>query len=312
MRVSRSVFPVIILLVLMLLPVSAYADVKEIINKQYRLARDGEVHLKNISGNINVSTWDKDKIKIKAIKKAHSEKDLDKIFVEIDRNDDHISIITDCDKPFSVNPFSFFSNNNWSVHYELTVPEMAEIAIGSVSGRVKVDSIGGDIEINTVSGDIKVVSAGDDVRGKSVSGSIYLEGITGNASAETVSGEISVNEILGQITAKTVSGGIRIDSGSVIESVKGNTVSGGIRVTGVLDPDGVYDLNTFSGGIKMQLPSDSEFDLLAKTASGGIQSDFDILISGRIDSKHINGAVGKGGPRLFLNTFSGSIRLARD
>ena len=294
MRTPRSVLSVILFLIMMLLPVFAFAGVEEVINKQYPLEGDGEVYLQNISGNISVSTWNKDKIRIKATKKAHSEKDLDKINVMIDSEDDHIRIKTEYDKSFHSSPFSIFSNNNWSVTYELTVPEKAEVSLESVSGG------------------IRVAGVQNDVKCKSVSGNIDLEGITGDASVEVVSGGISIDKITGEITAKTVSGNIRIDTGSVVESIKGNTVSGGIRVKGILSPGGDYDLSTVSGNIKFMLPADSEFDLRAKTFSGGINSDFSITLSGGIDHKNLNGVVGKGGPEISLSTFSGSIRLVKD
>lgn len=312
MRASRSLFLIALFVMLTVLPSFANAEVEEVINEQYGLARDGEVHLKNISGNIKVSTWSKNEIRIKARKTANTKEDLDKIDVDIDSHERYINIKTDYDRSFNINPFSFFSHHNRAVHYELTVPEMAEITLESVSGSVEVNSVGGDTGISTVSGEIKVISAGDDVRSKSVSGSVYLEGVAGDTSVETVSGQISVKEMLGQTYAKSVSGGIDIESSSVIKSIEGNTVSGSIRAKGALSPEGVYDLKTVSGSIKLQLPPGSKFDLLAKTASGGIHSDFDLTISGRINSKNINGVVGKGGARLILNSFSGSIRLVKE
>lgn len=310
MRHSRSAFKILLFLILALPPVFAYADVEEIINEQYPIERDGEVRVKNISGNIVVTTWDKNEVKIEARKKADSQKELEKIHVDIDSHDNSISINTEHDKSFHFNFFSGFDGNRSSVDYELIVPDKAEISLESVSGNIRVTSIGGDLESKTVSGAIKVVSAGRDVTANSVSGSIYLEGVAGDATLETVSGKITVDEILGAVSAKTVSGGIDLMSGSEVKGFRAETVSGSIRAK-YMPGQGAHMCKTVSGGIRIELPTDSGFSVNAKTFSGSIDSDFEMSMSGKIDNHHIIGVAGNGGPELTLDSFSGSIRLEK-
>jgi DUF4097 and DUF4098 domain-containing protein YvlB len=116
---------------------------------------------------------------------------------------------------------------------------------------------------------------------------------------------------MGSINAKTVSGGINLDNFSSAEEIDAHSISGNIRLDGKLSPGGLYDFDTISGGIRISIPSDSEFELKAKTTSGGIYCDFDILISGKIDRNKIEGVVGNGGPRLFINSVSGSVRIIK-
>jgi DUF4097 and DUF4098 domain-containing protein YvlB len=310
MRHARSAFKILLFLLVALSPVFAYADVEEVINEQYPLEKDGEVRVKNISGNIVVTTWDKNEVKIEARKKADSQKELEKIHVDIDSHDNSISINTEYDKSFHFSFFSGFDGNRSSVDYELIVPDKAEISLESVSGNIRVTSIGGDLELKTVSGAIKVVSAGKDVTANSVSGSIYLEGAAGDATLETVSGRITVDEILGAVSAKTVSGGIDLMSGSEVKEVRAETVSGSIRAKYMLGK-GAHAFKTVSGGIRMELPTNSGFNVNAQTFSGSIDSDFEITMSGKIDNKNIKGIVGNGGPELSMESFSGSISLEK-
>jgi hypothetical protein len=308
MKKVRSVSISIIFALLALFPLFAYADVEEVINKQYPLERDGEVRLKNISGNIVVTTWDKNEVKLEAIKRADSHEELEKVNVDIDSHDSRISINTEYDKSFHFNFFSGYNGNNCSVEYELTIPDKAEITLESVSGNIRVTSIGGNVDVKTVSGGIKVVSAGNDAMAKSVSGGVYLEGVAGDVKAETVSGKISVNELHGSIVSKTVSGDIDLVSGSEVKEARAETVSGSIRAKYILG-NGAHTYKTVSGGIRIELPADSGFSVTAKTFSGRIDSAFPITLSGRIDNKHIMGVVGKGGPELSLDSFSGSIKI---
>ncbi len=310
MKKVRSVSISVLFILLALFPLCAYADVEEVINKQYPLERDGEVSVKNISGDIVVTTWDKNEVKIEAIKRADSHEELENIHVDIDSHDSRISINTEYDKSFHFNFFSGFNGNYGSVYYELIVPDNAEVTLESVSGAIRVTSINGNLSAKTVSGEIKVVSAGKDVTAKDVSGSIYLEGVAGDTKAETVSGRISVNEIQGALASKSVSGDIDITSGSEVKEARAETISGSIMANYILG-QGEHYYKTVSGNINMELPADSEFSLNAKTFSGSINTDYEITISGKIDNKDIKGIVGKGGPELSLESFSGSIRIKK-
>jgi DUF4097 and DUF4098 domain-containing protein YvlB len=310
MRHSKSAYRILLLLILALSPVFANADVEKVINKQFPIERDGEVRLKNISGNIVVTTWNKNKVKIEATKRADSQKELEKIHVDIDSHDSRISINTEYDKSFNFHFFSGFNSNRWSVDYELTVPDKAEITLESVSGDIMVNAAGGDLYVKSVSGEIKVISARNDVIGKNVSGGIYIEGVAGDAKAETVSGKITMPELMGAVSAKTVSGDIDITSGSEIKGARADTVSGRIRAK-YIPGNGMHEYKTVSGNINLELPPDSGFNLNAKTFSGIIDTDFEITMSGKIDNNHIEGIIGNGGPEFILESFSGSINLEK-
>ena len=106
-------------------------------------------------------------------------------------------------------------------------------------------------------------------------------------------------------------GNIKIDSGSLVSSAKVDTVSGSISARYWLDKEGSHDYNTVSGAIKIALPADSGFGLTAKTFSGSIDTAFAVTVPGRIEKNNIKGVIGDGGPGVYLNAFSGSIRLEK-
>lgn len=128
---------------------------------------------------------------------------------------------------------------------------------------------------------------------------------------ETVTGKITASQIKGSIKANVVTGRIELSEVSEASIVDANTVTGSVIYDGKINREGRYILNTHSGRIEMTLPADSGFDLEAETFSGGIETDFDIKISGRISKKSISGVVNKGGPLVKLSTFSGDIYLKK-
>lgn len=306
-----TVYLGISMILLLFAPSYLFARAEETTEETYSLNRDGNIYLKNVSGDIVVKSWDRNEIKIIATKTARSKKDLDKVNIDIDATDNAIKIITRHQKPFG-QFLSWFSSSRASVHYELTIPDKAQLEIESVSGSVRTSSIGGYLDIETVSGSIRAIAAQNGVRCESVSGSINLGEVIGDADLETVSGSISVKKNKGSINTETVSGSIRLSSFSLAEDIRADSVSGSIKLQGELSLAGDYRLESISGGINLTLPSDSEFELNTKTTSGYTDCDFDILISGKIDRKKLNGVVGKGGARLSLSTISGSIRIIKD
>jgi DUF4097 and DUF4098 domain-containing protein YvlB len=126
---------------------------------------------------------------------------------------------------------------------------------------------------------------------------------------ETVTGKITASQIKGSIKAEVVTGRIELKEVSEANAVDAETVTGSVIYDGKINRDGRYTLNTHSGRIEMTLPSDSGFDLEAKTFSGRIETDFEIKVSGKISKKRISGVVNNGGALVKLSTFSGNVYL---
>lgn len=298
--------------VLTFLPGESIAREKfeEKFEKTVSLAKDGQVILKNISGNIDVKSWDKDQVKIDALKVSkasthdRAKKNVEKVTIEVNKEDNTLRIETKY-------PKMRIKSLSVSIHYKLMIPNEASVKIKSVSGDVTLVEIGGRVEASVVSGDVDIMKADKGVECKAVSGDLKLQGITGDADLETVSGDITLEQIRGSIDVETVSGDLKMREVSEAKVVKGKVLSGSIVYQGNINPDGRYNLKSHSGDIKMTLPSDSAFDLEAKTFSGEIESEFDITISGKISKKQVQGAVKGGGAPVTLKTFSGNIYLRK-
>jgi hypothetical protein len=125
----------------------------------------------------------------------------------------------------------------------------------------------------------------------------------------TVTGDIDVRELTRDVEAYTVTGDIDV---STAGHARGQTVTGSIRARlGRADWTGSLQFKTVTGGIMVDLPEDTGADVLAKTVTGGITTDFPLTVRGRFMSQSVRGTIGRGGRELYLETVTGSIRLAR-
>jgi len=194
-------------------------------DKTVALSKTGSVLVRNISGDIEVKTWDKAEVSIKAVKttRADSERTaqerFDLVKIEVSKQGNALTIKTEYPKDRSLRR----KIKNFSVDFWLVIPSQAEADVSSVSGDVYAEKIGGEsgnVEIRdasrfargkSVSGDVTVSNVSKGVDCDSVSGDIDVENITGNADLKTVSGDISLKNIEnGDIDAETVSGGIEL------------------------------------------------------------------------------------------------------
>ncbi len=87
----------------------------------YALTADGRVELDNINGSVHITSWDRNEVKVDAIKSADTKERLDEAKIEIDSRNDSISIRTKY--PEHNQNWNWGSHNNpASVEYTLTVP----------------------------------------------------------------------------------------------------------------------------------------------------------------------------------------------
>ncbi len=128
--------------------------------------------------------------------------------------------------------------------------------------------------------------------GSTVNGALDFSGATASVKAHTVNGEIVASSSGGPVSAKTVNGGIRVRAGALSE--------------------GTNEYSTVNGSVTLELPESLNANVEFSTVNGSVSSDdFPITIQGRIDRRHLEGKIGKGGPTLHVSTVNGSIRLRK-
>lgn len=282
--------------------------------KTVSLASDGEVNLTNISGHIEVKTWDRGEVKIDALKisrastVAKAKENAAKVEIVVEKEGNTLMIKTE----YPERKKGWKEDSiNVSVNYNLMIPANASAKITSVSGSVDLEKIGGAAKVKAVSGDVTMSEAHKGVDLEAVSGNIHVQNVTGDAYLNAISGRIYAEGIRGSIKASVVSGKIELRDVSEADKVDANSVSGTIVYEGKISRDGRYTLTGHSGSVEMIIPSDSAFEFEATTFSGRIQSDFEVKISGEIHRRKISGVVNNGGSVVKLTTFSGNVYLKK-
>ncbi len=323
---KKSIIILLSLIFLVLLTTNAWADqVEKVMEESFTLDSTGSFSLTNVTGNIDVYSWDKKVVKMIATKSISSwgtadpEELLDRIKIEITSQPKNLRIHT----RYPV--FSWIRNAR--VDYQLWIPEATSVRLESVSGaiqmeehlnqvyaktvsgNIKLNNIKGNVEVKTTSGDVVIGNVQGDLAWSSISGDLDLANLVGDLDLHTTSGEVSGHEINGDIKASSVSGYLAfLDSQGGLSYL--HTTSGDIRAElKVIDKD-VSDmsLSTVSGDITLYLPEDASFDLDVSTVSGEINTGFKVLIDS-VSKRKLQGGVGTGGITIKLKTTSGDISL---
>jgi DUF4097 and DUF4098 domain-containing protein YvlB len=217
--------------------------VTEELHKTYALTADGRVELDNINGAVHISTWDRDEVKVDAVKYADTKERLDEARIEIDSGKDYLSIRT---KYRDHNlTFNWGSHNNPAgVEYTLTVPRTAHLDeiklingaldITEVSGEVHASCINGRLEAHNLAGraELSTINGRLDARFDQLSGSrVELNSVNGSV-------ELTIpSDSKAEVEASTVSGGIDNDFGLHVNhhrfvghDLRGELGSGGTHI----------------------------------------------------------------------------------
>ena len=189
------------------------AALEEEFHHTYALAAAGRVSLENVNGNVHVTSWSRNEVKVDAIKRASSQDRLEAIEIKIDSDSDAIRIKTKYHR--------HFDNDPGGVEYTLTVPRGARLdKFDLVNGGLDADDLGGQVNASSVNGRIKV---------RGLSGGASLSVVNGHLevtfdrldepqtiSLESVNGSIDLAlppDASASLDASTVSGSIRNDFG---------------------------------------------------------------------------------------------------
>ncbi len=232
---------------------------REEFHQTYPLAATGRVSLDNINGDVKITGWDRNEVKLDAVKSADEKEKLPRIQIQVDAQPDAIHIKTkylDCEDHGCHNP--------GSVEYTLMVPRGArvdriglvngslvldqlsgEVRAASVNGRVTGTNLGGRTELSTVNGEVG--AAFTPARMKNTE-SVRLHSVNGRVEV-TIPSDASV-----EITAHTLNGHISNDFDLPVSRPR---YGPGSRMEGRLADGGArFELETVNGSIAIRHASD--------------------------------------------------------
>ena len=287
---------------------------EEKFDKTVALAKDGKVDIGNISGDITVLSWNQDQVKIEALKISQAsslekaKENAAKVTIEVIPEGSLLRIETKYPKS---DKFWGGESVNVSVDYKLWIPEKASLKANNISGDITADAIGGAAALKAVSGDVQLTKAAGGADCNSVSGNVTVANVTGSAFLKSVSGDVKATSVTGSVEAESVSGDIELVEVSESSTVRVKALSGEVLYRGGISKQGNYSLKSHSGNVALYIPADSAFDFEAETFSGGIETDFEIKVMGKLSPHSMSGSVNGGGAVLKVSSFSGDIKLKK-
>ena len=125
------------------------------IKKEYAVDRNATVDIDNKYGNINITTWNKNrveitvKITVKGNDLSTVEKRLERINVDFNANSSSVSAKTRFNNSSSGWSFWGKSNNiSYKVHYTIKMPKSNSVNLDNDYGNILIDQIDGKTDIN--------------------------------------------------------------------------------------------------------------------------------------------------------------------
>lgn len=187
---------------------------KEEFHQTYPLPANGRVGLSNINGPVKIEGWDRNEVKVDAIKWANSKERLDEAKIVVEQGSSSVSIRTEY-PDHDLNFHDDDRDNPASVEYSVMVPR------GSRVDRVEL-----------------------------VNGSLTLQGLTGEVEASCVNGEITARGLVGRTHLSTVNSQVDAQFEKLnATSIDLSSVNGSVRLTLPATAKAEVQANTVMGSI---------------------------------------------------------------
>jgi DUF4097 and DUF4098 domain-containing protein YvlB len=233
---------------LLILALGAHASdhrgaLTEEFHQTYALTADGRVALDNINGDVHISSWDRNEVKVDAVKYADTKERLDEAKIEVDSKASSLSIRTTY--PEHDHNWNWGSRNNpASVEYTLTVPRAARLdEIKLINGRLDVNGVSGEVNASCINGRLEARNLAGRARLSTINGRLeaMFDQLAGHSvELNSVNGSVDLtipSDSKAEIEASTVSGGINNDFGLHVNNhhfvghdLRGELGSGGTRI----------------------------------------------------------------------------------
>jgi len=227
-------------------------------HQTYPISANGRVALENINGPVHITAWDRNEVKVDAIKSAWTQEHLDGAQIQVDAGKDYVSIRTEYrDHDLTFNDED--RNNPASVEYTLTVPR-----------TVHLDEI------------------------KLINGSLDIQGVCGEVRASCINGHLTAHSLGGRVKLSTINSRVDADFERLAQSpVELSSVNGPVVLTLPSDSKAELEASTVSGSIRNDfgLPVNNHryvgHDLRGELAGGGTRIELR-NVNGTIEIRHAN------------------------
>lgn len=182
-----------------------------------------------------------------------------------------------------------------NVHYEVTVPFGTLGHISVVNGPVEVHGINGPIEINLSNGPLSIENIGGALEVDLSNGPAHIKSCRGALEANVSNGPIAIEHVAGPVNVTVSNGPVAIEDAS--SSIDATATNGPVSYRGAVG--GNIKMRSTRGGIVLELPGDSRFELDAEADRGNVHCEFDVKDAAAPSTAPL--------PRVFLRSERGEI-----
>jgi DUF4097 and DUF4098 domain-containing protein YvlB len=234
-----------------------------------------------------------DRVEVRATKIAESRGSIQDVAFDVVEGANQVEICTLYGRQTSCRDRGGSTNVRIRVEFTVLVPRTLRLKVATGNGEVSIERAGADVSASTGNGRVTVGQTEGRVNVSTGSGDVQVDGANGPVNVTTGNGRVFIATAKGSVAATTGNGDIdvRIKSLPIEEDMRFNSGSGSIRV---------------------MLPANYNGRIDAMTGNGNLNSDFEISVVGRLDSHHVRGTIGSGGPLMRLSTGNGTIELRKN
>jgi DUF4097 and DUF4098 domain-containing protein YvlB len=226
-------------------------------HQTYPLAAGGRIEIDNINGAVHITAWDRNEVKVDAVKYAGTKERLDEVKIEVEAGSGDVSIRTRY--PSHEHTFNGGWNDPAGVEYTLSVPRNARLD-----------------EIKLINGPLDIHGVAAEVRASCINGHMIAEGLQGRVKLEAINGRMEA----------------RFDR-LADSAVELSSVNGSIDLTLPSDAKADLEASTVSGGIDDDFGLHVRHhrfvghDLRGELGGGGTHIRLS-NVNGRIEIRHAN------------------------
>src|SRR5947209_4132199 len=152
---------------------SSRPELTEEFHQTYPLNADGRVSLTNINGDVRVAAWDRNEIKVDAVKRAYTQERLREAKINVEDGPSSVQIETEYPSYSWTRDDYERHENPASVEYTLTVPRGARLE-----------------DVSLVNGGLTIEGVAGSVHASSVNGRVVAHGLTGTVNLSVVNGRL--------------------------------------------------------------------------------------------------------------------------
>jgi hypothetical protein len=151
-------------------------DETERFEQTYPISATGRVSVSNVNGSITVEAWDRNEVRLEAIKTADSKETLADVEIKVDSRPDSFSVETDYGNWKRDRDGGWRNNRKIEVQFKLSVPRTAVLN-----------------EVQTVNGSVTVSNFTNITKISAVNGDVVATNLRGAAELSTVNGEVTAD-----------------------------------------------------------------------------------------------------------------------